>query len=121
MKILIIDDEAMTRETTALLLKKENFTALTARNGKEGMEISLKERPDLILLDIMMPDMDGWEVLKSIKDNRELTCIPVVIFTAVGYEFSDTEAKVRGASGIIRKPFHLDSLINTIHGIAEGV
>jgi CheY-like chemotaxis protein len=62
-KVLIIDDEVLIRKTTALLLKKARIDVITAGNGPEGIDLAEKQNPDLILLDIVMPEMSGWEVL----------------------------------------------------------
>ncbi|MBD3343564.1 MAG: response regulator, partial [Chitinivibrionales bacterium] len=78
-KILVIDDERLIRTTTILLLKKEGAVAIAAADGKEGIELAKKEHPDLILLDIMMPGMDGWQVLETLRSEPLCASVPVII------------------------------------------
>ncbi len=113
-KILIIDDEPLIRKTTALLLKKSNIDAITAASGDEGLALAEKERPEMILLDIIMPEMDGWAVLDRFKANPDLARIPVVVFTAMDFSLSDRLAKEKGASAICRKPFQPHQLMKII-------
>jgi DNA-binding response OmpR family regulator len=120
-KVLIIDDEELMRSTTKLLLTHHGrFQVECAHNGQRGIEMVKSVKPDLILLDIMMPDLDGWEVLKLLKENAETACIPVVIFTAIDGDISDRQLSEYGAVGLIRKPFHLQELLAVISKILSG-
>ena len=110
-KILIIDDE----ENLALFLKRKlelngQFEVETASNGKEGLKKAAKISPDLILVDIDMPKMNGFEVLKNLKENKKTTGIPVVMLTG----FDDEDLKARAASlyneGYITKPVEVKEL-----------
>jgi CheY-like chemotaxis protein len=114
MKILIVDDESLIRTTTSLLLKQKGYSAICAKNGQEGLELASTEKPDLILLDIMMPGMDGWEVLSRLKTDPEISSIPVVVFTAIDFVASEKTAHERGAQGVLRKPFHLHQLTSIL-------
>jgi twitching motility two-component system response regulator PilH len=121
-KVLIIDDEPLILKTTALLLKKSsNAEIITAQNGPDGITLARKEKPDLILLDIIMPDMDGWEVLKVLKIDEECSRIPVIVFTAMDYSISDSMAKANGATGICRKPFQLHQLMHVVEKLRNEV
>ena len=121
-KVLIIDDEPLILKTTALLMKKSlNAEIITAQNGPDGIALARKEKPDLILLDIIMPDMDGWEVLKVLKIDEECSRIPVIVFTATDYSLSDSTAKENGAVGICRKPFQLHQLMNVVQKLEKEV
>lgn len=113
-KILIIDDEQLILKTTALLLKCEGYTPLCAIDGKQGLSMALKEKPDMIMLDIMMPGMDGWEVLNLLKSEKYNVTSPVVIFTAVDFVASEKIAKEKGAKAVLRKPFQLHQLKSVI-------
>ena len=119
-KVLVVDDEHLIRATTSMLLKRHDIETVCAAGGREGLELALKERPDLILLDIMMPEMDGWEVLEKLKSTTEMQTIPVVVFTAGDFEVSDEELQERGVKAIIRKPFHLKVLLKAIGFKASG-
>lgn len=85
-KILIVEDEFSLLNVLKMKFEQGNYKVYIASNGKEGIEMAKKEIPDLILLDIIMPEMDGFEVLKELKDNKETKGIPVVILTNSGRE-----------------------------------
>lgn len=114
-KILIIDDEKMIRLTTSILLKKEGIYVVEAVNGTDGLQKIQQEKPDLILLDIMMPIMDGWEVLSNIQGNEDFKSTPVIIFTAGDFIEAEKKAKDKNVHGIIRKPFRLDKMLEIIN------
>ena len=103
-RILIVDDEYQNREVLEVMLGAENFVVLTATNGQEALALVAQEPPDLILLDIMMPDMDGYEVAARIKGNPALRNIPIIMVTVL----DDREAKMRGlnagAEDFVTKP-----------------
>ncbi len=80
-KILMIEDEPVLVEMYKLYLEKFGFEVLSASDGQTGLEIARQKTPDLILLDILMPAEDGWEVIKSLKSDSETRCVPVVIFS----------------------------------------
>lgn len=81
-KIMIVDDEPDVVDLVKLVLKSEGYEVVTANSGKEALEKMVKEMPDLVLLDIMMPQMDGWEVYNHIKSNTTTKDIPVAMLTA---------------------------------------
>lgn len=97
-KILIIEDEPLIAQLYEKSLKKEGFDAVIALGGKAGMELSKREKPDLILLDLMMQEPDGMQVLSAIKLNPETKLIPVVILTNVSGENDRQLAMKKGAS-----------------------
>ncbi|MFQ5975455.1 MAG: PleD family two-component system response regulator [Candidatus Hydrothermarchaeales archaeon] len=114
-KILLIDDEAEILMLTRALLEKNGYKVETAKSGAEGLKKLEKELPDLILLDIMMPPPDGWEVCEKIKADKNLRHIPVAMFTVrtsrKSREKSLTHAK---ADAQIDKPFDIEGLLKTI-------
>ena len=81
-KVLVIEDERDLAELLAYNLEKEGYTPLTASAGIEGLEIARRELPDLILLDLMMPDMDGFQVMDALQDRKETRDIPIIVITA---------------------------------------
>ncbi len=119
-KILIIDDETLILKTTALLLKHADMDAITATGGMEGIALAEKEKPDIIMLDIIMPGMDGWSVLSRLKADDRLSGIPVIVFTAGDQADSDRMARERGASAVCRKPFNPHELTKIIDGLNKG-
>jgi len=82
--VLIVDDETATRETLSRVFSEEGYRVLTAAGGKEGLRLAREERPTAIILDIIMPDPDGWTVLRSLKQDKELRDIPVILATVLG-------------------------------------
>ncbi|MBZ0198505.1 MAG: sigma-54 dependent transcriptional regulator [Ignavibacteriaceae bacterium] len=111
-KILVIDDDLSIRKTLTSYLKKFDYKVFSAGNGIEGIEITKTELPDLVLTDIKMPEADGFEVLKKVKeiDNR----IHVIMMTAFDDMHSTVKAMQHGAYDYIEKPLEIDKLKNTI-------
>lgn len=114
-KILVVDDEPKNRKLLEALLTPRSYHVLMAENGREALEQVQTQQPDLILLDVMMPIMDGFEVCQILKDNAETRLIPVVIMTALG----DVEHRIRGiqagADDFLTKPVNRDELMARIH------
>ena len=108
-KLLIVDDEVAILEALTDILSVEGYEVTTAANGAEGLEHAREDRPDLILLDLMMPVMDGQEMLRRLKEAPELRDIPVVVMSAGRVSKSD----LRG-SRFLAKPFELDDLLDTV-------
>lgn len=106
--VLIIDDEESMRWIIAKALEKENYSTLTAASGREGLTRFSASSPDLVLLDLRMPDMDGVEVLKTIK--KEQPQVPVIMITAHGTVETAIEAMKAGAADYISKPFDMEEL-----------
>ena len=84
MKILIVEDDAPLRESLLDFLAADGFDVLGATDGEEGVRIAIKELPDLILLDIILPKKDGYEVIKEVKENKKANKIPIVLLTNLG-------------------------------------
>lgn len=113
-KILIIEDEKQLSDNISILLKAEKFNVVTARNGKEGVSLAAKEKPDLIICDIMMPGMDGYGVLEELGKNRITSSIPFIFLTAK-VETSDLRKGMElGADDYLFKPFKSEELIKAI-------
>jgi len=112
-KILIADDETGIRLTVGRILDKD-YVVLEAANGEEAVEIAKGQKPDLILMDLIMPKMDGYAACSQIKANETTKGIPVVILTAVGHEFNKKFATEMGAEGYITKPFNIQDLLDVI-------
>ena len=112
-KILIADDETGIRVTLGRLLDND-YVVLEATNGEEAVEIAKGQKPDLILMDLIMPKMDGYAACSQIKADQATKGIPVVILTAVGHELNKKYAAEMGADGYITKPFNIKELIKLI-------
>jgi two-component system alkaline phosphatase synthesis response regulator PhoP len=116
-KILVVDDEHDIVEFIAYNLTKEGYEVCTAYNGKEAIEVAKREKPDLILLDVMMPVMDGIEACKLIKARPELAKTFVVFLTARAEEYSEIAGFEAGADDYIAKPIKPKVLITRLQAI----
>jgi DNA-binding NarL/FixJ family response regulator len=113
-KILIIEDQATMRRNLALLLEMEGFDVSTAENGVLGLEAARRERPDLILCDVMMPEMDGYTVLQTLRQDPDFAATPFLFLTAKG-EKSDIRVGMNfGADDYLSKPIVRDDLLCAI-------
>ncbi len=108
-KLLIVDDEVAILEALTDILSVEGYEVATAANGAEGLKRAGEERPDLILLDLMMPVMDGQEMLRRLKEDSALRSIPVVVMSAGRVSKSELQG-----SHFLAKPFELDDLLDTV-------
>jgi DNA-binding response OmpR family regulator len=113
-KILIVDDEPELREMLTMRLEANGYEVITAADGEEGLEQTKKEKPDLILLDIMMPGMDGLIVLSRLRNNLETSFIPVIMLTAKGDTSAIMESQRAGATDYVIKPFEPSQLLALI-------
>ena len=118
MRVLIVDDDPDMVMVLGMLMKVNGITALKAFGGVEGLEKARADKPDVILLDIMMPDMDGYEVIKELRSDKTTKGIPVVFLTARTDEEYKERAETLGADGYITKPYDRDSLMETIRRVA---
>ena len=112
--VLVIDDNPDIRENTAEILELAGYKTLTAENGKKGVEIALNEKPDVIVCDIMMPDLDGYGVLHLLKKNESTGQIPFVFLTAKTERSDFRKGMEMGADDYITKPFEDIELLNAI-------
>jgi len=113
-KILVIEDESNIQKLAKANLTASGYKVRVAANGEKGLELAELERPNLILLDLRMPGMSGWDVLMALKTNQRLRRIPVIIMTATVPE--SEEYKIRGmrATGYLVKPFSADELLRQV-------
>lgn len=110
-KILVVDDEQVNVKMVAYILKSNGYDVVTAFNGKEGLALAKKEVPDLVLLDILMPGMDGFEVLARIRQEDRLKDVKIVMLTAKEKMDDVERAMTLGAKSYIMKPFTSDALV----------
>jgi excisionase family DNA binding protein len=109
--VLIVDDDARLREFVRVNLEMEGYTVHEAGSAEEGMKVLDDVRPDLMLLDVMMPQVDGWGMLQLVHERHGVGSIPVVMFSGKVDERAADEAAERGAQGFIGKPFDPHELI----------
>jgi len=114
MKILIIEDVPEIALALQIRLEKAGYVVITASDGEEGLRKTREEKPDLIILDLMLPKMDGYRVCRLIKFDKELEHIPVVILTVRDQERDKTLGREVGADAYIVKPYDFQELLTTI-------
>jgi DNA-binding response OmpR family regulator len=122
-KVLIIDDEPDVAAYLETFLGDVGFTTMTAPNAKEGREIALREKPDIITLDIAMPEKSGGKFLKELQEDEGIAHIPVVVVTGVMKEyktFIHGRKHIKPPAGYIQKPIDREALIATIREILGG-
>ena len=114
-KILIIEDDQFLREFLFKKLNEENFEVLAAKEGKEGVELAKKEKPDLILLDLILPKKNGYEVLEDLKKNPLTSEIPVLVLSNLGQKEEIEEAFRKGAKDyLVKAYFSLEEIVSKI-------
>ena len=117
-KVLVIDDEPDTLELVKLVLESGGFTTMLAKNGKEALSQIEATEPDIVLLDIMMPDMDGWEVFRKIKE--KYSRVPIAILTAKAQNIDRLMGlHVLKADDYITKPFGKNELIDRVRKLTS--
>lgn len=114
-KILVVDDEEDITNTVSLMLRSRGFDVITACEGNEGFAKAKSERPDIILLDIIMPVMDGFDTCAKLKLDKDTQKIPIIMFSANGENATVVKANRAGAEDFIVKPFNLTILLNKLN------
>lgn len=115
--ILVVDDEEDLLDIISYNLKKEGFSVLVAENGRAGIELARVHLPDLIILDIMMPEIDGIEVCKVLKKDEKMNKIPIVFLTARGEERIEVQGLDLGADDFLSKPISTQKLLSRIKAV----
>jgi two-component system, OmpR family, alkaline phosphatase synthesis response regulator PhoP len=112
--VLVVDDDPLIGQFLVDVLDGKGFTVTVARNGKEGLEAARSQKPDLILLDVMMPELNGFQVCEALRRDAALEATPVVMLTAMENQKLNELAFEAGAEVCMTKPFQPDRLINII-------
>ncbi len=110
-RVMIVDDEKEIVKLLEEFFEKEGFRTISAYNGEEALHKVVKSKPDIVILDIMMPEVCGWELLDFIKTNPQTSHIPVIVLTAKGREISRVYGLEHGADDYVVKPFGLKELL----------
>lgn len=114
LKILVVDDNQDSRELVIKVLRKETVILFEAVDGEDAMEKVAQERPDLILMDISLPKIDGYEVTRRLKKDRVFSSIPIIALTAHAMKGDMEKALAAGCDGYISKPINIHSLYKRI-------
>jgi DNA-binding response OmpR family regulator len=120
-KVLVIDDEAPIRLLCRVNLEAEHIEVLEAEDGPEGLELARSEQPDVILLDVMMPGLDGWEVLQRLLEDDQTREIPIVFLTARAELRDRARGLELGGVDYVTKPFNPTELAPLVQGLIERV
>ena len=113
-KILVVDDEPDMLKIVTFRLKKLGHEILTAVDGQEALDMIKDKRPDLVLLDLLLPIIDGYQVCKQVKNDETLKHIPIIFFTASGASNVAEKAKEMGADDFLVKPFDTEHLLQKV-------
>jgi len=113
-KILVVDDEVDLVETVRFSLEMEGFDVLVSNNGEDALNQARKEKPDLIILDLMLPKLDGYKVCRLLKFDERYKHIPILMLTAKTQEKDKVLGKETGADEYITKPFEMDYLMEKV-------
>ena len=120
-RILIVDDQRDILDLTAAVLGGDGYDVSAVDSGAEALDLLARERFDLVLLDINMPEMDGWETLRLIRADELLAGLPVVMFSVKGELRDKVQSMQEGALDYITKPFEVDQLLGRVRRVFESV
>lgn len=120
-KILIVDDIPVNIILLKTMLTRTNVRILTATNGEEALDIVRRDKPELILLDIQMPVMNGWDVLRTIKSDPELKNTIVIVVSAYTSPEDIEQSMKMGAAGFIKKPVIMDILLSSVTSELDNI
>jgi CheY-like chemotaxis protein len=117
--ILVVDDDPEIVSMLSTRLTKRGYKVTTANDGHRALELAKKEKPDLVLLDVMMPGKSGWEVARALKQDPATASIKIVMVTAIGEQVNEITSPLYGADAHIDKPFEFDRLEKVIAGLVN--
>jgi DNA-binding response OmpR family regulator len=118
--ILVVDDEEDVRMLLEMVFRKAGFNVRMAANGKAAVASAYEDPPDVILLDVMMPDMDGWQVLRALKGDETTRAIPIVMISARDERRDKMIGLQEGAEGYIGKPFSPSEVVREVKALLDG-
>ncbi len=118
-RVLLADDEPNIVESLRFLLERAGFDVLVATDGREALDTALQEKPDVLVLDLMLPELDGYEVLRQLRANAASASLPVLMLTAKGQRIDRETALKCGADLFITKPFANADIIAAVKQLAD--
>ncbi len=113
-KILIVDDEPNIVISLEFLMAQHGYNVFVARNGEQALDLIEKEKPDLVLLDVMLPNRDGFEVLQILRKNKDFKNLKIIMLTAKGRDQDITKGITLGADAYVSKPFSTRALVEKV-------
>lgn len=120
-KILIVDDEPNIIVPLQFLMEQNGYRVRIAENGEEAVDAVLRFRPDLILLDIMLPGINGFEVCQTIREDPELHATKIILVTALGRDVDMAKGIALGADAYVTKPFSNSEIVDRVRELLEGI
>jgi chemosensory pili system protein ChpA (sensor histidine kinase/response regulator) len=121
MKVMIVDDSVTVRKVTSRLMERQGWEVLTAKDGVDAVNQLQDVYPDMVLLDVEMPRMDGFEVLRSVRRDPRLANLPIIMITSRTGEKHQRQAKELGVNGFLGKPFQEAGLMTTIDEVLSEI
>ena len=115
--ILVVDDDAVTQRVLQHYLGRAGFQVIAAQNGRDALKLAKREQPQLIILDVVMPDLDGWTVLKTIQESEMINAIPVIMLSGNAERVSKEESLNSGARALLVKPINPEQLIMVVRRV----
>ncbi|MFA0749654.1 MAG: hypothetical protein SLRJCFUN_000057 [Candidatus Fervidibacter sp.] len=113
-KILVADDDPAILELVRINLEARGYQVLTVDNGADAIRIAMREKPDLLILDVLMPEVDGYEVMRVLKESPETAHIPIVVLTAYASDAGAMVSWMQGAESYLAKPFNPEELLMVV-------
>ncbi len=118
-KILLIEDHDLSRDLVSRRLAKRGYAVIEAEDGRRGLELAERERPDLVVLDLGLPEVDGWEVARRLKASADLKHIPILVLTAHAQANQLEQARAAGCEEIETKPLTACSFLDKVEKLLE--
>lgn len=119
LNILIVEDDPQTVKLIKFILEKEDYSTISAKDGEEGLQMAREKKPDLIVLDLMLPGMDGYRVCEILKANPVTKKIPIIVLTALDTGVDFEKALEKKADWYITKPFEPEHLLKRVNYLIE--
>ncbi len=117
--ILLVDDDEVITATLERALKRENFSYLVAHSGAEALQLARRQKPKLVLLDVMMPDMDGYDVCREMRKDKKLSSLPVIFLTAKTTDDDHIIGFKAGGDDYLNKPFNMEELVLRVRAVLK--
>tara|TARA_B100001750_G_C15510148_1_gene603068 strand:- start:1636 stop:2037 length:402 start_codon:yes stop_codon:yes gene_type:complete len=118
-KIMIVEDNELNMKLFNDLLEAHGYKTVTTRDGTKAVDIAMAEKPDLILMDIQLPEVSGLDITRQIKDNDELKSIPIIAITAFAMKGDEDKIRECGCNGYVSKPISITTFIETVRDHLE--
>ena len=119
-RILYADDDLELTRLVEDCLSAEGYEIIIANDGEEGLDKLITEQPDLVILDVMMPQLNGWEIVRYMREKDEYRDIPVLMLTGIGPTLNEMTAPLYGANDHLDKPFEIDDLMTKVSALLGG-